>query len=231
MTNQPAWQWNEHVQIGVDYESVEEVRAYDARMRTLRDIEKENAEIVQAVGLQPDHTLIEMGTGTGALARHAARICTKVYACDVSPTMLRYAETKAQESGLSNIEFCHGGFLTYKHAANPVDVAVSQLALHHLPDFWKLVALKRLAAMLKTGGRFYLCDVVFPEIAAEGPGYFDDLVAKVPANSRQELLTHIRQEYSTVDWILEAVLPRAGFAIDQRRSVNAFLTAYVCTKR
>ncbi len=230
MGSQPAWQWNEHIQIGVDYQNVDEVGAYDARMQTFRDFEKENAEIVKAVSLQPSHTVIEIGTGTGSLARHAARICTKVYACDVSATMLQYAQAKAEEAGLANIAFFHAGFLTYQHAEAPVDVVVSQLALHHLPDFWKQFALNRVAAMLKTGGRFYLCDVVFPATAAEGADYLDHLVVKAPSNTRQELVTHIRQEFSTFDWILDGMLTRAGFLIDQRHSINAFLTAYVCTK-
>lgn len=230
MTRQPAWQWNEHVQVGVDYQNVDEVRAYDARMRALRDIDQENAAITAAAGLRPEHTVVEIGSGTGAFTRHAARLCAKVYACDVSAAMLQYARAKAEEAKITNIEFCHAGFLTYEHQGEPVDLVVSQLALHHLPDFWKLVALKRVAAMLKPGGRFYLTDVVFPDAATEGPHYFDGLVEKAPANSRQELLQHIRQEYSTLDWILEGMLTHAGFVIEERIAANVFLTAYVCTK-
>lgn len=230
MTGQPAWQWNERVQVGVDYQNVDEVRAYDARMRALRDIDQENAAITAAVGLRPEHTVVEIGSGTGAFTRHAARLCAKVYACDVSSTMLQYARAKAEAAQLTNIEFCHAGFLTYEHQGEPVDLVVSQLALHHLPDFWKLVALKRIAALLKPGGRFYLADVVFPELATETPDYFDNLVEKMPANSRQELLQHIRQEYSTLAWILEGMLTHAGFVIEERITVNALLTAYVCAR-
>lgn len=230
MPNQPAWQWNEYVQVGVDYQNVEEVLAYDARMRALRDIDAENAQIAKAVGLQPDHMVVEIGTGPGAFARHAAQLCRKVYACDVSATMLKYAEAKAQEAGLRNIAFVHAGFLTYQHAGDPVDVAVSQLALHHLPDFWKLVALKRLAAILKPGAKLYLHDVVFPETATEGPAFFDAMVAQIPASSKQEVITHIRQEYSTVDWLLEGMLRHAGFTIDSQTKPTAFLTVCLCTR-
>ncbi|MEA1893594.1 MAG: hypothetical protein U9N36_00045 [Euryarchaeota archaeon] len=51
--------------------------------------------------------------------------------------------------GISNALYCHGGFLAYEHEAEPADAMVSIVALHHLPDFWKLVALTRAAKMLK----------------------------------------------------------------------------------
>jgi putative AdoMet-dependent methyltransferase len=40
------------------------------------------------------------------------------------------------------------GFLNYEHNGPPLDMIVSNLALHHLPDFWKMIALKRIHEML-----------------------------------------------------------------------------------
>ncbi len=74
--------------------------------------------------------------------------------------MLSVARAKAQSTGMDNIKFVLAGFLTYEHAASPVDVIVSHTALHHLPDAWKLIGLTRLATMLKHIGRFHLMDVV-----------------------------------------------------------------------
>jgi ubiquinone/menaquinone biosynthesis C-methylase UbiE len=79
--------------------------------------------------------------------------------------MLEYCKRKSEEAGLENIVFCHGGFLTYEHEAAPVDAIVSAIALHHLPDFWKLIGLKRVARMLRRDGRFFLFDIVFPSAA------------------------------------------------------------------
>jgi SAM-dependent methyltransferase len=64
----------------------------------------------------------------------------------------------------------HAGFLTYLHHGDPADVVYSRYALHHLPDFWKAVALDRIHAILRPGGIFRLWDVVFnfrPSEAAE----------------------------------------------------------------
>ena len=37
------------------------------------------------------------------------------------------------------------GFLTFTAPEEPVDAVLSSIALHHLPDFWKGVALQRIA--------------------------------------------------------------------------------------
>lgn len=45
-------------------------------------------------------------------------------------------------------------------AAVPADL-YSRYALHHLPDFWKALALLRMARMLRVGGILRLSDVVY----------------------------------------------------------------------
>ena len=81
--------------------------------------------------------------------------------------MLEYCQRRGEDMGLSNVLYCHGGFLTYNHDAEPAEAMVSIAALHYLLDFWKLVALRRAAAMLKVGWRFFLLDIVFPSEAAD----------------------------------------------------------------
>ena len=156
-----GWTYNEWKPCGVNYNSVLCAMSYDIHHRTFRDYQKESEQIISLLDLGTDHTVIDMGCGTGAFAVHAAERCQRVYAVDVSKPMLRCARRKAKKAGLNNIEFHHGGFLTYDHRANPVDAIVSTVVLHHLPDFWKLAGLKRLAQMCKTGGKLYLFDVVF----------------------------------------------------------------------
>jgi len=46
-----------------------------------------------------------------------------------------------------------------------------------------------------------------------------------------EVKTHIREEYSTFDWIMEDLLERAGFAIETADYANEFMAAYVCTRK
>src|SRR5437660_1379819 len=78
----------------------------------------------------------------------------RVVAVDVSPVMLERLRAKAARQGVENIECVQAGFLTYVHQGAPADFVYSRHALHHLPDFWKALALDRIAAVLKVGGVF-----------------------------------------------------------------------------
>lgn len=230
----PKWQYNEMNQVGVDYRDISEVEAYDSRMKKLRNICKETEEIIDLVGLTAEHVLLEFGTGTGEFAIEVAKHCLKVYAVDISPIMLEFAAKKARNRSISNIEYCHAGFLTYQHSGKPLDVVVSQLALHHLPDFWKLAALKRIYSMLKKGGKFYLRDTVYSFDVNNYENFFNDWLSGIKQIAGEELAKDteiaIRDEFSTCDWIMEELIRRAGFEIAAANYYQGFLAVYVCTK-
>ncbi len=42
--------------------------------------------------------------------------------------------------------------------------------------------------------------------------------------------THLRDEYSTCDWIMEGLLDKAGFDVEVADRKDDFLATYVCTK-
>jgi cyclopropane fatty-acyl-phospholipid synthase-like methyltransferase len=220
---------------GLDYNNALLARTYDTHHQRFRDYRQEAEQIVGLLGCDPGATVIDMGCGTGAFAIHAAPHCRRIHAVDVSQAMLRRARRKARDAGLSNIEFHHGGFLTYEHQGPPADAAVSVAVLHHLPDFWKLVGLHRLAAMLRPNGRFYLFDVVFSFGAGQYEAAADRFVERMGAplgqNGRTEAEVHLRSEYSTYSWIMEGLLERAGFQIDTADYRDDFLASYVCTRK
>jgi putative AdoMet-dependent methyltransferase len=231
----PAWRYDERKACGVNYHSSLLARLYDVRHQAFRDYEREAEQIVAALGLDGSATVIDMGCGTGAFAVHAGRHYRKVHAVDVSKAMLRQARRKARKAGIANVEFHQGGFLTYEHQAGPADAAVSVAVLHHLPDFWKLVGLHRLASMLGPDGRLYLFDVVFSfDVAQHEPcfeRFIDGMSQRMGFDGRTEAETHLREEYSTCDWIMKSLLERAGFRIDEANYMNNFFAAYLCTKK
>jgi ubiquinone/menaquinone biosynthesis C-methylase UbiE len=227
----PIWQWDEKLQRGTDYTEIEHVRLYDERMAALRDVEAEAEGILNLLDLSSNDSLLEVGTGTGVFACAAARLCRKVIALDVSPVMLAYAKQRAEKAGIENIEFHDAGFLTYEHQDEPLAAVVSQHALHHLPDMWKLIALRRLAGIMSRAGSFYLSDVVFPDRAElDWPSYVERLLGKVPADQREEMACHLREEFSTFDWIMREILRRAGFRIESAEMEKDFLAHYRCRR-
>ncbi|WP_252720640.1 class I SAM-dependent methyltransferase, partial [Acinetobacter baumannii] len=72
------------------------------------------------------------------------------------------AEHRARELGVS-LNTQSAGFLSFTYEANAFDLIISEFALHHLPDFWKAVALARLFNALKPGGKLFLRDIVFSD--------------------------------------------------------------------
>ena len=231
----PAWRYDETKPCGVNYNSILLAGLYDAHHRMFRDYQREADEIVAMLNLEPDATVIDMGCGTGAFTLHAAAHYRTVYAVDVSKAMLRRARRKAKKAGLRNVEFHQGGFLTYEHDAPAADAIVTVAALHHLPDFWKLVGLHRLASMLRPGGRLYLFDVVFSFDVAQYEARIKHFVratgTEMGPSGQMESETHCRAEYRTCDWIMAGLLERVGFEITTAGRQNEFFAGYLCTKR
>jgi hypothetical protein len=135
------------------------------------------------------------------------------------------------------VEFVRAGFLTYQHQGAPADAVYSRHALHQLPDFWKGMALERIAAVLRPGGVLRLRDLVWSFDPGEAVGWLDAWLAAAPNDpargwTAEELATHIREEYSTYSWLLEAMLERVGFDIVEREvSPSRTFAAYVCVRR
>ena len=53
-------QWNELQQLGMDYDSVKDVAAYDRRMAEFRDANRENAEMLGMLALASGAAVLEM---------------------------------------------------------------------------------------------------------------------------------------------------------------------------
>lgn len=227
-----SWQYDEFKQVGVNYEDLAEVEAYDSRHEQFRDINVECDSILDALAITPQSVVIELGTGTGAFAIRAAQRCASVYAVDVSETMLEFAQRKADNAGLKNITFCHAGFLTYQHNGPLADALVTSMAFHHLPDFWKGIALRHMNGGLKPGGMLYIHDVIFAQADAETniSRWIDQLGEIGGTQLRDEVASHVREEFSTFDWIMDGLLERACFRIMSKELVEGVVGTYLCKK-
>ncbi len=166
-----------------------------------------------------------------------ARAVERVIAVDVSPVMLEPLRAKVAEHGLTNVEVVQAGFLTYEHVGAPVDLVYSRYALHHLPDLWKAVALERMAGMLRPDGWLRILDIVFGFDPAEAGRGLQEWIDAYPAFApegewnRADIEEHVRDEHSTFTWLLEPMLERAGFTIeDVDRQPNLVVAGYLCRR-
>jgi ubiquinone/menaquinone biosynthesis C-methylase UbiE len=226
----PSWFIDEVSYAGRENLDAGHVERYDA---------KEDAgaagevALLEQLGLTPESVVVEFGPGTGQFTVEVAPACARVVAVDVSAVMLRRLEAKVAALGLGNVEVVQAGFLTYEHAGAPADFVYSRLALHHLPDFWKAVALDRIRRMLAPGGVLRLWDVVYDLAPSEVEERIEAWCATGGDSeeaewSRAELEEHVRDEHSTFTWVLEPMIERAGFEIAQAvRSEDGIFAGYV----
>jgi SAM-dependent methyltransferase len=229
----PGWFPDELIFAGEEHLDPDYVEGYDAKAQT---DPSEDVELLRGLGLNDQATVVDLGAGTGVFALAAAPYCRRIVAVDVSQAMNDWLAKRAARDGITNLEIVHGGFLTYE-PEQPVDVVYSRNALHHLSDFWKVVALRRVAAMLKPGGVLRLRDLVYSFPVDEIEPRIERWLAGGAATpergwTSEELAIHVRTEFSTFDWLLEPMLERTGFEIAsvEHAPVGAY-AAYTCVKR
>jgi len=229
------WLYDEFKHCGVDYSKAKLADAYDDQHLKFRDYKKEFKAMVNFLGLQntENMTVVDLGCGTGATSICAAGLFKAVYAVDVSSAMIENARKKPG-GNLLNLKFVNAGFLGYEHAGEPADLVITKAALHHLPDFWKQIALLRMNRILKMGGLLYIHDVVFQfgptEYVSRIESWISAFEKMAGKEFRSEVETHIRDEYSTFAWIMNRMIEDAGFAIEKCRSVDDFMAEYACRK-
>jgi ubiquinone/menaquinone biosynthesis C-methylase UbiE len=227
------WMIDELAHAGPEHLDPSFVAGYD-RKQGYPDPAEDLAMLLEH-GLDQTSTLVDFGSGTGRLALAAAPHVRRVVAVDISPAMQRLLHDRAARAGLSNIECVQAGFLSYEHTGPPADAVYTRHALHHLPDFWKAVALDRLARLLRPGGVLRLHDLIFDFRPAEAEKVLDrwlDDAAGDPSRgyTREDFAEHIRTEFSTFRWLLEPMLTAAGFEVLATAFRGPIYGAYTCVR-
>jgi SAM-dependent methyltransferase len=189
--------------------------------------------LLRQLGLGRESVVVDLGAGTGVFALAAAPLVQRIVAVDVSPEMVAAMRSKK----LANVECVNAGFLTYEHTGRRADFVYSRNALHHLPDFWKVVALTRIASMLRPEGMLRLHDLVYSFEPGEADAVFEAWIAGGGSDpsagwTQDELRAHVRDEHSTFGWIFEGMLQRTGFDVEDAHYDESRIYAdYVAIKR
>jgi ubiquinone/menaquinone biosynthesis C-methylase UbiE len=193
-------------------------------------------EALRRHGLDRRSTVLDIGAGPGTFAFAVAPECSRVIAADVSPAMTAVLRRRATASSTGNVSVVEAGFLSYAHSGPPVDFVFSRNALHQIPDFWKAIALARLATVLAPGGVMRLLDLVYDFEPADAPRHIEAWIAgahhdAVTGYVAEEFATHVRTEHGTFRWLLEPMLEHTGFEILDVSSVRSIYATYTCRLR
>lgn len=231
----PSWLIDELAHAGPEHLDVEFVRGYD-RKQGWPD-PSPDIEALRVHGIGPASTVIDMAAGTGRFALAARAVFRTVVAVDVSPAMVANLQAEAGRADRGDLRIVRGGFLSYRHDGPPADGVYTRNALHQLPDFWKVMALRRVAGILRPGGVLRMRDLIYDFAPDETESVFEGWFAHAAGDpavgyTAEDYAQHIRTEHSTFRWLLEPMLVATGFEIvDVDYGGTKLYGAYTCVRR
>mgnify|MGYP000483554945 CR=1 FL=1 len=170
-----------------------------------------------------DDTVLDLGTGTGAVAVPLAEEAGRVLGRDISDGMLSQAREKAAERGVENVSFGTGRFRDPDVPdGTGVDVVTSNFAMHHLSDEEKREAIGVIADL--DPRRFVLGDVMlFGEADPEEPFYSPEVDDPATVGVLVDALTDAGFALTAVERVHEQIgvlvaerVPDAGGAVGER---------------
>lgn len=164
----------------------------------LQEVDRRFVPVVENViaraELQAGQRVLDLGTGTGAVAERAAAIVGprgQVVGVDISPEMLAQAGQRAAARGLENVAFREGRAEALPADDGSFDVVLASLSLMYVID--RAAAAREIARVLRPGGRLVAavwsgpeqCDIVRfqqtagsfappPPVPGVGPGALAD---------------------------------------------------------
>ncbi len=102
-------------------------------------------------------------------------------------------------------------------------------------DFWKGVALERIARTMRPGGVLRIRDLIYDFEPSEADEVFERWFAQASeirrAATPAPISKSMRTEYSTFRWLFEPMLRAAGFAVVTAEFDGSVFGAYTCVRR
>jgi 2-polyprenyl-3-methyl-5-hydroxy-6-metoxy-1,4-benzoquinol methylase len=115
------------------------------------------AVIRSTIPLAPTDRLVDVGAGTGLLGLALVDDVGEVVLLDPSAGMIEVATAKLADGALPTVHAARHDLLADPPPANPFDVAVSLLVLHHIAD--TASALGAIRDLIRPGGWIALADL------------------------------------------------------------------------
>ncbi|WP_304070232.1 class I SAM-dependent methyltransferase [Maricaulis maris] len=135
-----AQRWWDKIAEKYSNDPIADVESWEFKLAKIRD------------KLTADSRLLEFGCGTGGTARRLADAAGSILATDISGEMLRIAEARGDEEGVTNIRYQRGDFVELDLPEGEFDMVLGMSILHLLED--RQAAMEKAMRLLKPGGVF-----------------------------------------------------------------------------
>jgi SAM-dependent methyltransferase len=155
------------------------------------------AIVLDRAGPEPDQVAADLGAGNGFLTLPLLDRCRSVIAVDNSATMLEKLRERAGDD--PRLSIAPVTFLEFE-PAEPLDIVVSNYALHHLRHPAKHALLDRCFAQLRPGGRIVVSDIMVALTLR--PGRSGPLWAKVAKIAKKGPAGFWRIGKNGVRWVI-----------------------------
>ncbi|MCP3868561.1 MAG: protein-L-isoaspartate O-methyltransferase [Gammaproteobacteria bacterium] len=126
------------------------------------------ARLMQALAIQPDDIILEIGTGTGFLTACLAKLGTRVVSLDIRPEFIEQAAKRLEDNGIDNVELRVADGLATSEQAGPFDVIAVSGSLPEVPEV--------LLQQLRVGGRLFV-------VSGNSPAMEASLITRVGEDS------------------------------------------------
>ncbi|MFS0785374.1 class I SAM-dependent methyltransferase [Shouchella sp. 1P09AA] len=137
------------------------------KIKNLESIQRFPAEeLFSYFPIKKADTILDLGAGTGYIARCIATKVKKVFAFDADQDILDYLRKISDESEIDNIETIVGDFKEIHLPENQIDTAIASISLHEVKPL--STVLDELKRVLKQGGLFVCVEIEKTEHAS-GP--------------------------------------------------------------
>ena len=188
-----------------------------------------------------DELALDVACGPGLLAKAFAPYVREIVGVDLTPAMVKKAAAIAREATLSNECFEVADALRLPFAANALDLVVTRLALHHMPD--PSAAVREMARVLRLGGRLGVFDMTTSEITEESA--YHNLVERLrdPSHARALPLSELAHmlglagldldKVETIDYAqdVEDWIARAEQSPDDAKQARELIVAAIGTRK
>jgi len=149
-----------------------------------------NGRILQALNVQPDDLILEIGTGSGYLTACLAKLGRHVDSVDINEELTEMAENNLRSLNITNVNLATGDASKTWEQKQSYDVIAITPAMKRIPESYK--------KMLKVGGRLFVITGEAPVMTAHlvtRTGKDEWTVDDLFETSIEPMIEHVKQTF------------------------------------